>query len=268
MPRTDDGGEGRSDLSEQLGIRPFNARSLVLSVLLGLEPPALPARSLVALAEVFAIAGGTMRTALSRMVAAGELAASDGEYRLAGPLLDRKAAQDIGRRPAPVEWDGTWWIAAVTSPRRTVPQRRAFRTRMANLRMGELRPETWMRPANLDMGPTGGDGLAVVRGPLHGENPAVLAARLWPLDALGRRANVLVGLVEAARPELERGDPTALTHTIGLAAATVRFLRAEPLLPPTLVPADWPVERLRAEYRTFDRTFGRLLAATVRAATS
>ena len=107
-----------------------------------------------------------------------------------------------------------------------------------------------------------------MRGPLHGENPAVLAARLWPLDALGRRANVLVGLVEAARPELERGDPAALTHTIGLAAATVRFLRAEPLLPRTLVPADWPVERLRAEYRTFDRTFGRLLAATVRAATS
>ena len=81
--------------------RPFNARSLVLSVLLGLDPPVLPARSLVAVGELFGIAAGTMRTALSRMVAAGELTVDGDGYRLVGRLLERKAAQDIGRRPAP-----------------------------------------------------------------------------------------------------------------------------------------------------------------------
>ena len=125
----------------------------MLSVLLGLEPPVLPVRSLVAVGELFGIAPGTMRTALSRMVAAGELSVGDEGYRLRGRLLERKAAQDIGRRPAAGRWDGAWWVAVVSAPRRSIADRRAFRTDMANARMGELRVDTWMRPANLD-GPT------------------------------------------------------------------------------------------------------------------
>jgi hypothetical protein len=79
-------------------MRPLNARSLVLSLLLGLDPPELSARALVRLAELFGIAPGTMRTALSRMAATGELAGDADGYRLVGRLLERKAAQDIGRR--------------------------------------------------------------------------------------------------------------------------------------------------------------------------
>ena len=90
----------RSPPVAEPALRPFNARSLVLSILLGLDPPTLPARSLVAVGELFGIAGGTVRTALSRMVAAGELTADGDGYRLVGRLLERKAAQDIGRRPA------------------------------------------------------------------------------------------------------------------------------------------------------------------------
>lgn len=249
-----------------LGIRPLNARSLVLSILLGLRTPVLPARALVATGDLFGIAPGTMRTALSRMVAAGELEAVDGEYRLVGRLLERKAAQDIGRRPPPEAWDGAWWVAIVTVPRRDIAQRRAFRSHMANLRMGELRPDTWMRPANLD-GPDGDEGLAVVRGPLSGEDPAALARTLWPLPELAARAGQLLSLVEAAMPALEAGQPRALAETFDLAAAVVRFLRAEPLLPPTLTPQPWPPDELRARYRTFDAAFGRLLQATVAATT-
>ena len=57
----------------ELGVRPLNARSLVLSVLLGLPRAALTPRALVGLAQAFGVAPGTMRTALSRMVDAGEL---------------------------------------------------------------------------------------------------------------------------------------------------------------------------------------------------
>jgi phenylacetic acid degradation operon negative regulatory protein len=281
-----------------LGIRPLNARSLVLSLLLGLPDPALPPRALVATGDVFGVAPGTMRTALSRMVAAGELAATAGEYRLAGRLLERKAAQDIGRRPPPEAWDGAWWVAVVTAARRDVAQRRAFRSHMTNLRMGELRPDTWMRPANLD-GPAtggpgsviaggdadapesgaprpsregpdasgGGEGLAVVRGPLTGVEPAELVGRLWPLAELAERAGVLVGLVDEAMPAIEAGEPAAMADTIELSAAVVRFLRAEPLLPPSLTPQPWPPDELRARYRTFDAAFGRLLLATVAAHT-
>lgn len=245
-----------------LGVRPLNARSLVLSILLGLPVPALPARALVAAADAFGVAPGTMRTALSRMVSAGELAAVDGEYRLAGRLLERKAAQDIGRRPPPEDWDGAWWVAVVTAPRREVRQRRAFRSHMANLRMGELRPDTWLRPANLD-GPRGDEGLAVVRGPLVGEEPAGLARRLWPLTEIAERARSLLDRVEEAMPALEAGQPAAMADTIELSAAVVRFLRAEPLLPPALTLQPWPPDALRSRYRAFDATFGRLLRTTV-----
>src|SRR3954449_1313936 len=87
-----------TQMTGDLGLAPLDARSVALSVLLGSHPPVLPARALVALAELFGIAGGTMRPALSRMVAAGELEAIEGRYRLAGRLLDRQRAQDIGRR--------------------------------------------------------------------------------------------------------------------------------------------------------------------------
>ena len=111
------------------GIRPFNARSLVLSVLLGLEPPVLPVRSLVAVGELFehrprhdahgAVADGRRRRAVDRRRwATGSQ----------GRLLERKAAQDIGRRPAPSRWDGAWWVAVVSVPRRSIADRRAFRT--------------------------------------------------------------------------------------------------------------------------------------------
>lgn len=239
-------------------IRPLNARSVVLSVLLGLDPPALPARSLVALAAPFGIAAGTLRTALSRMVAAGELRADGDGYRLVGRLLERKAAQDTGRRPATGDWDGAWTVAVVTSARRTIAERRAFRTHMANLRMGELRPDTWLRPANL-AAPLGEPGLTVVRGPLTGDDPAQLTERLWDLPAIAATADDLRPRVDTMLPALEQRRTDALAPAITLAAEVVRFLRSEPLLPPALTPQPWPPDALRARYTDFDRAIGRAL---------
>ena len=119
------------------GIRPFNARSLVLSVLLGLEPPVLPVRSLVAVGELFGIAPGTMRTALSRMVAAGELSIDDDGYRLvrAGCSSARRPRTSAGvrRRAAGTGRGGS---PSSRAPRRSIAERRAFRTHMANAAHG------------------------------------------------------------------------------------------------------------------------------------
>src|SRR2546423_12027263 len=67
--------------------RSLTARSVIASTLLGTEPPRMPARSLVQVAGLFGISEGTARTALSRMVASGELTADDGAYELRGPRL-------------------------------------------------------------------------------------------------------------------------------------------------------------------------------------
>ncbi len=137
-----------------------------------------------------------MRTAISRMLATGELEVVDGCYELRGPLLDRKRSQDVGRRPPGDAWNGDWWLVTVVSASRDLAARRGFRTAMANARMGELRPDTWLRPANLTA-PSAGAGTIVVRGPMTGVEPAALAAQLWDLAAIAARCDELLAAVDA-----------------------------------------------------------------------
>ena len=61
-----------------------------------------------------------MRTALSRLVASGDVTVDDHGYELTGRLLERKLAQDTGRRSPRATWDGSWWVVLVTVANRDV----------------------------------------------------------------------------------------------------------------------------------------------------
>lgn len=255
---------GRRRLPE-LGIQPLPARSLALSALLGTHPPQLPVRALVALGTLFGVAEGTMRTALSRMLDAGELTGADGVYRLGDRLLQRQASQDSGRRPPPGPWDGSWWFAIVDADRRPISERRAFRTRMRHLRMGELRPDVWLRPANID-GPVSSNGVLVVRGPIDDRDPQDLVRRLWDLDQLAAASRTLGAVVEDALTWIEADGPDALADTFLVSVATVRFLLAEPRLPADLVGAGWPPDELRAGYDRLEVAHRALMSSFLSAA--
>src|SRR5262245_47359285 len=95
------------------GLRPVTARSAVPRTPLGTHRPQLPARSLVKVGELFGVAEGTIRVALSRMVAAGDLAQSDGDYSLTSRLIQRQSRQDQSRAPAVRPWSGEWEIVVV-----------------------------------------------------------------------------------------------------------------------------------------------------------
>jgi phenylacetic acid degradation operon negative regulatory protein len=202
---------------------------------------------LVALGTLFGVAEGTMRTALSRMLDAGELTGADGVYRLGERMLQRQASQDSGRRPPPGAWDGSWWFAIVDAAPRPIGERRAFRTRMRHLRMGELRPDVWLRPANID-GPDPSGGVLVVRGPIEGRDPRDLARRLWDLDQLAATSRTLGTVIEDALTWIEADGDDALVDTFLVSVATVRFLLTEPRLPGALVGPRWPPDELRARY--------------------
>ncbi len=231
------------------GLRPLTARSAVLSTLLGAHPPRLPARSLVVVGELFGIAEGTIRVALSRMVAAGDLVQSNGDYALTSRLIQRQARQDAGRAPAVRAWSGEWEIAVVTADRRPPAERTAFRQTMAGLRLAELREGTWLRPANLAR-PLEVDCVVLLGRPAG--DPADLVAVLWDLGAWATRARSL-------REALDETD--ALPERFILAAAVLRHFVADPLLPPELLPPDWPGAALRARYEEFDTAFQSLLRA-------
>ncbi|MQY05697.1 PaaX family transcriptional regulator C-terminal domain-containing protein [Actinomadura macrotermitis] len=239
-------------MANTLGLRPLTARSVVLSTLLGTHPPRLPARRLVRAGELFGIAEGTIRVALSRMVAAGDLVQRDGAYALTERLLDRQARQDESRAPRTLPWDGSWEIAVIVTDRRPATDRAALRQAMARLRLAELREGTWLRPANLARRRP-----AIVErqctflkgGPE--QDAASLAGVLWDLPAWAATARAL-------RTALDKAETLAEQFTVS--AAVLRHLLGDPLLPEELLPRDWPGQDLRAHYERFESGFERLLA--------
>jgi phenylacetic acid degradation operon negative regulatory protein len=233
-------------------LRPLTARSVVLSTLLGSHPPELPARYLVRVGELFGVAEGTIRVALSRMVAAGDLRQVDGTYALTERLLQRQARQDESRSPRTRPWTGDWEIAVITADSRPAADRAALRQAMAELRLAELREGTWLRPANLlRERPATVTAQCMFLTGRPEEDPEHLAARLWDLQAWMRRADRLLDALQPAAP---------LAEQFTVAAAALRHLLADPLLPEALLPARWPGAALRQRYEEFQHDLGQLLA--------
>lgn len=248
---------------EALGIESLSARSIVLSVLLGTHPPVLSARRLIALAELFGIRAGTVRTALSRMTANGELLADEADYRLGPRLLQRQFQQDEGRAVSATRWDGRWYTAIAAADRRSVAERRAFRSVMVGARLAELRPDIWMRPANVAE-PDRPEDVILLTGELAADDPADFAQKLWPLSDIEQRSVQLRTAMERHRASLDAGDASVLPNTFVLSAAVVGFLRTEPQLPIDLQPCEWSPPGLRADYNAFEAAFQLLLRSFLR----
>ncbi len=232
-------------------LRPLTARSVIASTLLGMDQPRLPAAALVASGEHFGIAPGTTRVALSRMVEAGELTASDdGVYALAGQLLARQARQEQGRHPRPRSWKGNWRVAMVTGGARSAAERATRRRTMAIGRMAELREGVWVRPDNLE-GPSDPDCVWFVGTP---DSPIDVEA-LFGLDEWAHTAHALQRELERTAPRLVARETSALGETFVIAAATTRHLTIDPLLPADLLPDAWPGDELRNAYDAYQDSF-------------
>lgn len=236
----------RTITADDAALRPLTPRSIVLSVLLGSHPPSMPVRRLLDFTSLFGIDDGTVRTALSRMVASGELVGDGGVYRLGDRLLTRQREQDTGRLDPPETWDGSWWVVVVTAERRSQSQRRDFRARAAGARLGELRADTWLRPANVAI-PLDLDGVAITRGPLVTGDDVDVTRLLWDLDALDRRARAHHAALDHRVTELADGGDDALRDAFVDLAAAQRHLRTEPQLPAPLAPSTAPAD-LRRRY--------------------
>ncbi|WP_055468158.1 PaaX family transcriptional regulator C-terminal domain-containing protein [Streptomyces ardesiacus] len=225
--------------------RPLSARSVILSLLLGTHPPELPARELVRLVEGFDVGASTVRAALSRMAAAGDLRRTDAGYRLSERLLERQRRQDEALRPHTRPWDGDWETLVITATGRGPAARAELRTRLTALRLAELREGVWLRPANLERPlPEALDGVAERLVSRPGTPAAELAARLWPLEEWAGTARALLAHVGPARRPADR---------LAAFAAVVRHLLADPVLPAELLPPHWPGAALRDAYTSYQR---------------
>jgi phenylacetic acid degradation operon negative regulatory protein len=238
----------------------MTARSVLLSVLLGTDPPRLPVALLVSTTALFGINDGTTRTALSRMAGKGEVRADEGHYELASPrLLQRQHRQDRSRIGTTQPWEpGDAWVQAIvaTSGARPRAARAELRRSLLDARLAEWRDGVWVRPANLE----GVDGAAtdetLVWGSVRFEtDPRTLASSLWELDGWSEVAARLVDEMAALLPGLESGDHEVLAQGFVVSAAVLRQLQADPLLPDALLPPDWPGVALRDAYGRFDAAY-------------
>lgn len=235
-------------------------------MLLGTEPPRLPVRLLVRTTELFGIAEGTTRTALSRMRDAGELVADDGWYALRAPrLLARQARQSASRAAQTQQWEKRQWLQAVVaaSGPRAAADRAAVREALQAARLAELREGVWMRPDNLGGTPEideqdGGDDLSWFLA-VPQDDPGQLAARLWDLPAWADQADQLRKRMAELVGPLQAHDRTVLADGFVLSAAVLRHFQADPLLPPALLPPAWPGEALRDDYDRYDTAYRAVL---------
>ncbi len=234
-----------------IGARPMTARSVVLSTLLGYHPPQLPASAIVRVGGLFGLAEGAIRVALGRMVADGDLLVSDRTYRLSERLVGRQRRQDEAGSPRTKAWRGAWETEIVTAPPRPLAERVALRKSMAALRLAELREGVWMRPANLvrDRHATALEQCTFFLSRPQ-VDPADLARQLWDLDAWAVEARRLHETIERS---------TELVEGFLITAEVLHHLLADPVLPPELLPKDWPGQELRVRYAAFSVSYAELL---------
>jgi len=220
----------------------MTARSVVLSVLLGAHPAWASAAELVRLTSDFDIKEQTLRVALTRMVSAGDLVRSADGYRLADRLLARQRRQDAAIDPKTRPWRGDWTTVVITTIGADARTRADLRNDLLQHRFGELREGLWLRPANL-AGELPEEITANARIlTSRDDDPAGLAAVLWDLPAWIATARRLLDEIDSA---------TDVPGRFVAAAAIVRHLLSDPVLPADLLPGDWPGERLRQAYADF-----------------
>ncbi|MFF4318379.1 PaaX family transcriptional regulator C-terminal domain-containing protein [Streptomyces sp. NPDC001568] len=147
--------------------------------------------------------------------------------------------QDAGLEP----WDGAWHLFAFAVPEAARGARDALRDTLTSLGAAPVQGGLYVTPNEVgpyvraraaDLGvPTGLTCLTSRDLAVGGiTDPADLAARLWPLDAIARRYETLRALAE--------GPGDDLAHAVTLAAAFAEAMGPDPLLPPELLPRPWP----------------------------
>ncbi|OBG29509.1 PaaX family transcriptional regulator C-terminal domain-containing protein [Mycobacterium sp. 852002-51057_SCH5723018] len=220
----------------------LTARSVILSLLLGLHPPAATSAELIRLTSDYAITETAMRVALTRMVSNGDLVRSVDGYRLSDRLLARQRRQDDALRPPTRVWRGAWLTVVITTVGIDPRTRADTRKVLYDNRLAELREGVWMRPDNLRLDlPADLEERARILY-TYDNAPAELAGLLWDLPGWAQTGRVLLDELNNASDEFGQF----------VAAATImRHLISDPVLPDNLLPVRWPGDELRMAYAEF-----------------
>ncbi len=230
----------------------LSARELILTLIDSSRATSLPVSYFVAAAELFDMDQGGVRVALARLVRDGSLISEDrGVYQLgsrAGTL--QSLVRNWSRAEAAlVPWAGDWITTLVGHLTRSVKaQVRSNERALRLFGFAELKPDLWVRPANLarDLNEIRSDLLALglhrdslcaqVRtfDPSDVLDPAVL----WDTRRLSQRYKRHIRLLSESTRRLESmAEDAAARETLLVGRQVTRDILLDPFLPDALVDA-------------------------------
>ncbi|HEX6418928.1 MAG TPA: PaaX family transcriptional regulator C-terminal domain-containing protein [Acidimicrobiales bacterium] len=234
----------------------------------------------IAAADVFAVAGACrrapeqVRSCLRRLVSEGLFEREGVGRRAVYRPTDRglRALRTFGARTrrahaldaAASGWDGRWHLVGFAVPESRRTARDALRDHLVRLGGAAVHNGLYVSPLpwDGDVLATAGDlgvadhlALAVTDELVVGgeRDPRSLAARLWPLDELGRRYQDFVDRWSPVLPRLESmeraGEPLPdsafLPGALAMGVAYRGCFERDPLLPAELLPQPWPGREAR-----------------------
>ncbi|RAJ58853.1 PaaX family transcriptional regulator [Streptomyces sp. Amel2xB2] len=219
----------------------------------------VPIAALIRLLGAVGVDAPSVRSAVSRLKRGGLLTAERPGSKAAGYApseAGRQLLEDGDRRvyarPVP---SGSWLLAVFSVPESERGRRHTLRSRLVRLGFGNAAPGIWIGPSHLEeetRHSLGRLGLTpyvdLFTGTHVGFEPTAEAvARWWDLDAL---AAMHRSFLEVHEPVLRawrkrRGTPAEEAYRDYLPAldAWRRLPYADPGLPASLLPEDWPGER-------------------------
>ena len=221
-------------------------KSLILDLLSTLAGGTMPVGALVQAAELFEIAENSLRVALARLLATGQVERDErGRYRLgerAAPI-DRHVNAWRRLNERLVVWRGGWIGASAGGGD---PARRARALRLLGFR--ELAPGLAVRPLNLRGSVTAvrddlrelGLGSEALIFELSELDPAAQAraSRLWDVDELRRGYRACRAELEESRKRLvSAGEREGMVESYRIGGRVIRQLSFDPLLPEQILPA-------------------------------
>ncbi len=232
---------------QHLRDRPSRTWSIVVTVFGDAVAPrggSLWLGSLLSIFEAMEIPGGVVRTAMSRLAADGWLQRSrlgrNSFYRLTGTGRARfaAAAERIYGEP-PTEWDGRFNLVLLDGG----ADRDTARGALESSGFGSIAPGVLMAPLSTPV-PGEAAGLMRMQGCTDVPTARQLAERAWTLtgtaEAYRRFLHAFGPLREWVAADGRLSDLDALVARILLVHEYRRVVLRDPLLPPELLPADWP----------------------------
>ncbi|MFT4217660.1 MAG: hypothetical protein QM619_10835 [Micropruina sp.] len=220
-----------------------------------LQADAVPGPILVEVMAVLGFSEPTTRQLLARMLRQRHLerrrVGRVSVYRLSGGYLERWSRLRHG--DAPPAWSGAFHVVVHDIPERLRGRRERLLAAAARAGFGQPRPGLLIgltEPGFVER-PTA-DAAGMIEAGLLSLDPDAarrMAATAWSLPAraadLHRAAAALERLLDgfAAGPRPEGADALRLMFAAGMIAGSPRY--SAPALPPELLPADWPAQRVQ-----------------------